>query len=140
MLIAKLLRNDKFAIRSEEGTNIHMLFENAIEIDLFNNMFKLLDRFHAEQLDLLKEAYLQFFDSLFSCSCYDLFLKPEVAFSKFFNRFNNFIFSNKKLPWCPVFSSYDAHTQFVQSPLFAKNREYASSNIAFHLCSVTPSD
>ena len=78
MLIAKLLRNDKFVLRAEEEADVHILFEIAIEMDMFNNMLNMLDRFSGERLDYLKEAFLQFFDSLFSCSCYDLFLKEEV--------------------------------------------------------------
>ncbi|VDM31520.1 unnamed protein product [Hydatigera taeniaeformis] len=81
LLIAELLKKEKFITRLEEGSEIHVLFETAIEMELFDNMCKLLRRFHGNNLELLKESYLHFYDILISRPFRHLFLKERVILS-----------------------------------------------------------
>eukprot|EP00108_Taenia_solium_P003163 TsM_000374900 transcript=TsM_000374900 gene=TsM_000374900 len=77
LLIAKLLKKGMFIIRSEGGSEVHVLFETAIEMGLFDHMCEMLGRFHGDNLELLKETYLQFYDILISRPFCHLFLKEK---------------------------------------------------------------
>ncbi|EUB57071.1 hypothetical protein EGR_08080 [Echinococcus granulosus] len=77
LLIAKLLKKDKFITQLEAGSKVHILFETAIQMQLFDHMYELLGRFHGDNLESLKESYLQFYDILLSRSFCHLFLKEK---------------------------------------------------------------
>ncbi|KAL5111459.1 hypothetical protein TcWFU_001804 [Taenia crassiceps] len=77
LLIAKLLKKDKFIMRLEGEPEIHILFETAIEMQLFDHMYELLGRFHGDNLEVLKASCLQFYDLLMSRSFCHLFLKDK---------------------------------------------------------------
>ncbi|VDL62280.1 unnamed protein product [Hymenolepis diminuta] len=76
MLIAKILNKEQFVVNTVEP-NYHILFEAAIEMNMFHDMHRLLTRFNGTHLEALKETILQFYDILLSCSHYNLFLKEE---------------------------------------------------------------
>ncbi|KAM7540135.1 hypothetical protein Aperf_G00000038182 [Anoplocephala perfoliata] len=76
MLIAKLLKKEQFAV-TNAVPNYHILFESALELDMFYQICGLLTKYHGENLETLKETVLQFYDVLLSCPHYNLFLKEE---------------------------------------------------------------
>lgn len=78
MLIAKIFNKEQFIVNTVEP-NYHILFEAAIEMNMFHDMHRLLTRFNGTHLEPLKETILQFYDILLSCSHYNLFLKEEVG-------------------------------------------------------------
>nr|CUU00410.1 hypothetical transcript [Hymenolepis microstoma] len=76
MLIAKILNQERFTFTTTEPS-YHILFETAIEMNMFHKMHSFLTRFHGTDLEDLKGSILQFYDILMSCPHFKLFLKEE---------------------------------------------------------------
>ncbi|KAL7063134.1 hypothetical protein AAHC03_01775 [Spirometra sp. Aus1] len=76
-LIGRLLTDGDLVIQLETGQCVHLIFEAALKVDMFNQMYEWHENCAGVLLEDLKVVYLQFYDSLISSSCLPYFIQKE---------------------------------------------------------------
>ncbi|BHF57953.1 hypothetical protein SprV_0100090100 [Sparganum proliferum] len=76
-LIGRLLTDGDLVILLESGQCVHLIFEAALKVDMFNQMYEWHEYCAGVVLEDLKVVYLRFYDSLISSSCFMYFIQKE---------------------------------------------------------------